>query len=128
MAGTRTYDEKKKESLSIMTETVTRCDKIAEMLQCAPRPLTHTVLCLWAHQTTRAGRGERYSRTRYIEKRLRELDAERKELAAYQKLDKRRKARTRATYRRTKDGNNCVCVRARERGVGGGGGRVSRVR
>ena len=79
-----------------MTETVSRCDKIAEMLTYFPRSLRtrapphnpSSLRCLPPRQRLI----RRLRAFRYIEKRLKELDAERKELAAYQKLDKRRKA------------------------------------
>lgn len=60
VAGTRTYTERRQESLGIMEETSARRRKVDEMLE-------------------------------MIEKRLKELDAEKQELAEYQGLDKRRK-------------------------------------
>eukprot|EP00967_Tisochrysis_lutea_P079236 scaffold108315_cov30-Tisochrysis_lutea.AAC.3 len=60
VAGTRTYTERRQESIGIMEETAARRRKVDEMLE-------------------------------MIEKRLKELDAEKQELAEYQALDKRRK-------------------------------------
>jgi len=60
VAGTRTYSERRTESIGIMEETSARRRKVDEMLE-------------------------------VIEKRLKELDAEKAELAEYQTLDKRRK-------------------------------------
>lgn len=61
VAGTRVYDERREESLRIMSDTDAKRDKISEVVE-------------------------------YIEARLAELDSEKDELKAYQRLDRDRRA------------------------------------
>jgi len=69
VAGTRTYTERRQESLGIMEETSARRRKVDEMLE-------------------------------MIEKRLKELDAEKKELAEFNALDRKRRAYESAYHER----------------------------
>jgi structural maintenance of chromosome 3 (chondroitin sulfate proteoglycan 6) len=67
IAGTRTYDERKKESLKIMKDTDNRLDQIEEVIK-------------------------------YLDKRLRELESEKKELSEYLSLDGDRRAAEYSLY------------------------------